>query len=193
MGYFMQQAGRDYLILEGGPHAAMFFSHKPRQRRLNSFNKRFNWFPEPEFNLRFDWNSLLTHDFSFPFREYSEDLYPLADVMVRYLNDFVAKFELNVQYNTRVTYISREQNETKHFVLTCADGNEYRCRVLLMATGPVKPNIPDLEGIEFVEGYENHDTNPKRFENKRVVILGKGNAAFETANHLANHASVISI
>lgn len=193
MGYFMEQAGRDYLILEGGHAAGMFFSQNPRHRRLNSFNKRFNWFPEPEFNLRFDWNSLLTHDYSFSFRDYSEDLYPLADDLVRYVNDFVAHFELSVQYNTRVTHISREQDETRHFVLTDADRNEYRCRVLLMATGPVKPNIPDLEGIEFVEGYENHDTNRKRFENKRVVILGHGNSAFETANHLANSAAVITI
>ena len=193
MSYFLEQAGRDYLTLEGGHAAAMFFSHKPRHRRLNSFNKRFNWFPEPEFNLRFDWNSMLTHDYSFSFRDYSEDLYPLADVMVKYLNDFVAKFDLNVQYNTRIGFISRDP-ETKHFILAGPDGTEYRCRVLLMATGPVKPNIPeDIEGIEHVEGYESHDTNPKRFENKRVVILGKGNAAFETANHLANHAATITI
>ena len=59
-----------------------------------------------------------------------------------------------------------------------------------MATGPVKPNIPDIEGIELVEGYENHDTNLKRYEGKRVVILGHGNSAFETANALANSASI---
>jgi thioredoxin reductase len=192
MGYFMEQAGRDYLILEGGHKAAMFFSHKPRHRRLNSFNKRFNWFPEPEFNLRFDWNSLLTHDYSFPFREYSEDLYPLADVMVQYLNDFAAHFELKLQYDTRITHISRDP-DTKLFILATNTGEEYRCRVLLMATGPVKPVIPDVEGIEYAEGYESHDTDLKRFEGKRVAILGHGNSAFETANHLANSAAVISI
>ena len=103
MGYFMEQAGRDYKILEGGHQCAMFFSHKPRHRRLNSFNKRFNWFSAPEFNLRFDWNSMLTHDYSFLFREYSEELYPLADAMVKYLNDFAAHFDLKIQYDTRVT------------------------------------------------------------------------------------------
>jgi thioredoxin reductase len=192
MGYFLEQAGRDYLILEGGHKAAMFFTQKPRHRRLNSFNKRFNWFPEPEFNLRFDWNSLLTHDYSFTFRDYSEDLYPLADDMVRYLNDFVAHFGLSVQFNTRICLIGRDP-ETKQFVLTAADGTQYRCRVLLMATGPVKPNIPDIEGIELAEGYESHNTDRKRYENKRVMILGHGNSAFETANHLANSAAVITI
>jgi thioredoxin reductase len=192
MGYFMEQAGRDYLILEGGAGVAQFFRTKPRHRRLNSFNKRFNWFPEPEFNLRFDWNSLLTYDYSFPFQEYSTDLYPLADVMVKYLGDFAEKYEIQIQYNTRITHIARDI-ETNHFVVTDKEGNEYRCRVLLMATGPVKPNMPDIPGIEYVEGYESHDTDLKRFENKRVVILGHGNSAFETANHLANSASVITI
>ncbi len=63
----------------------------------------------------------MTHDYSFSFRGYSEDLYPLADDLVRYLNDFVSHFELNVQYDTQVTYISRAP-ETRHFVLTDADG-----------------------------------------------------------------------
>ncbi len=192
MGYFMEQAGRDYLMLEGGHQCAMFFSHKPRHRRLNSFNKRFNWFSEPEFNLRFDWNSMLTHDYSFLFREYSEELYPLADAMVKYLNDFAHHFELKIQYDTRVTHIARDP-ETKLFILNDRNGNEYRCRALIMATGPVKPVIPDVEGSEYIEGYENHDTNLKRFEGKRVVILGHGNSAFETANHLANAAAVITI
>jgi thioredoxin reductase len=192
MGYFLEQAGRDYLILEGGHAAAMFFSQNPRHRRLNSFNKRFNWFPEPEFNLRFDWNSLLTHDYSFSFRPYSEDLYPLADDIVRYINDYIAHFHINVQYHTRIGRISRDP-ETKLFVLAGNDGNEYRSKVLIMATGPVKPNIPDIEGIEHVEGYEDHDTGKKRYEGKRVVILGQGNSAFEVANHLVNSAAVIQI
>ncbi len=192
LGYFLEEAGRDYLVLERGSGVAQFFRHKPRHRRLNSFNKRFNWFPEPEFNLRFDWNSMLTHDYSFLFREYSKELYPLADDMVRYLADFANHFGIEIQYNTGVTYVARDPG-TKHFILTGSDGNEYRCRVLIMATGPVKPVIPDIPGMEHVEGYETHDTDLARFEGKRVVIIGHGNSAFETANHLANAASVITI
>ena len=192
MGYFLEDAGRDYMILERGADVAQFFRHKPRHRRLNSFNKRFNWFPEPEFNLRFDWNSMLTHDYSFPFREYSKELHPLADDMVRYLGDLAERYGINIQYNTGVTHVGRDP-ETKQFILTGSDGNEYRCRVLVMATGPVKPNIPDVPGIEHVEGYEHHDTDLSRFEGKRVIILGHGNSAFETANHLANAAAMITI
>ncbi len=192
MSYLLESAGRDYLMLEGSERAGKFFTKFPRHRRLNSFNKRFNWFDEADFNMRFDWHSLLTHDFSFQFRPYSKDLFPLADKLAEYFADFSEHFALKVQYNTRVTYIDRDA-ETGNFILTTGDGTEYRCRKLMMATGPVKPNIPDIPGIEFATGYEDHETDLELYENKRVLIMGAGNSAFETANHLANAAAVVTI
>jgi len=192
MSYLLESAGRDYLMLEGSERAGKFFTKFPRHRRLNSFNKRFNWFDEADFNMRFDWHSLLTHDFSFQFRPYSKDLFPLADKLAEYFADFSEHFALKVQYNTRVTYIDRDA-ETGNFILTTGDGTEYRCRRLMMATGPVKPNIPDIPGIEFATGYEDHETDLELYENKRVLIMGAGNSAFETANHLANAAAVVTI
>jgi thioredoxin reductase len=63
-----------------------------------------------------------------------------------------------------------------------------------MATGAVMPYIPeDIEGIELAEGYEVHEIDPQRFANKRVAIIGRGNAAFEVANHLAGHAAIIHL
>ncbi len=192
MGYLLEAAGRDYLILEGRDKVGSFFAKFPRHRRLNSFNKQFNWFEEADFNMRFDWHSLLTHDFSFPFRGYSKELFPLADTLVQYLNDFREHFDIKVQFNTRATYIDRDP-ETKHFILTLSDGEEIRCRTLVMATGPVKPNIPDIPGIEHAIGYEDHPTDLEMYENKRVLIIGAGNSAFETANHLAPAAAVITV
>src|SRR5215467_8732074 len=60
MGYHLQRAGRSYLILEAGERAGTFFERFPRHRTLLSINKRFNRYPEPEFNLRHDWNSILS-------------------------------------------------------------------------------------------------------------------------------------
>ena len=194
MGYFMEQAGRDYLILEANDSAASFFQHYPRHGTMISLNKRNNWFPEPDFNLRHDWNSLITYDNSHLFTDYSKDLYPQNTDLVRYANDFAIKFGLKIQYNTAIKHITRNTDERKYFVLTDANGNQYHCKKLLLATGPVKPNIPEVEGIELAEGYEDHDANhPERYDNKRVVILGRGNSAFETANHLAGHAAIIFI
>ena len=192
MGYLLEMANRDYLILDGRSVAGSFFTKFPRHRRLNSFNKQFNWFEEDDFNMRFDWHSLLTHDFSFRYKGYSKELFPLADTLAQYIADFREHFGIRVQFDTRVTYIDRDP-ETKQFILTLSDGDEIRCRSLVMATGPVKPNIPDIPGIEHAVGYEDHTTDLEAYENKRVVIVGGGNSAFETANHLAPAAAMISV
>lgn len=193
MGYFMEQSGHDYLIIEANGFAGSFFSHFPRHDTLISFNKRFNWYSEPDFNLRYDANSLLTHDDSHLFTKYATELYAHKDHMVRYLQDFAKKFMLKIQYNTPVKSISRETDGERNFVLTDSKGNEYRCAQLLLATGAVKPHIPDVEGIELAEGYEDYDTCPDRYNNKRIVIMGRGNSAFEIANSLAGHAAIIFI
>jgi thioredoxin reductase len=194
MGYFMEQAGHDYLMIEGNSCAASFFTQYPRHGTLISLNKCHNWFEEKEFNLRHDWNSLLTDDFSHMFPNYSQELYPKNSDLVRYANDFATKFALKIQYNTRISHIAREADENKQFVLTDAQGTEYRCKKLLLATGPVKPIIPKVEGIELAEGYEDHDAmHPERYDNKRVVVLGRGNSAFEVADHLAGHAAIIFV
>ena len=96
MGYFLEQAGLDYVILESQQRAGSFFERYPRHRTLISLNKVYNWFDEPDFNLRYDWNSLLTLDNSHRFTEYSKKLYPNAGVYVKYLNDFAARFALNI-------------------------------------------------------------------------------------------------
>ncbi len=193
MGYFMEQAGHDYLILEKTDGVASFYKQYPRHDTLLSLNKNHNLYPEPEYNLRHDWNSLLTYDYSHRFGEYSNELYPDRRDLVRYLEDFARKFELKIRYNTSVARIIRETGGDRNFILTTADGTEYQCRRLIMATGAVKPVIPDIEGIELAENYADYDTNPERFKNKRVVILGCGNSAFEAANDIAGHAAIVFI
>ena len=61
--------------------------------------------------LRFDWNSLL--DSELKFVNYSKKMYPKADNLVRYLEDF-ADAELskdNVKVNSTVHKIQRGNNE----------------------------------------------------------------------------------
>jgi thioredoxin reductase len=192
MAYFLGTAGRDYLVLEAADSAGSFFRQYPRHRRLLSINKRFNLFPEPDFNLRHDWNSLLSDDPALLFTRYSAELYPSADALYRYLNDFAARFHIHVRYNTAVCRVERDGYG--RFLIWDEAGATYMCDRLLMATGAVAPYIPsDIEGIEHAVGYENHDLNQRTYEQKTVAIIGRGNSAFEVANHLAGHAAVIHL
>ena len=97
LGYFLERAGRDYLILEQGATPGTFFRTFPRHRQLISINKRQTGFDDPELNLRMDWNSLLSDQPSLVFTRYTDRYFPDADVMVRYLADFAATTRLSVQ------------------------------------------------------------------------------------------------
>ena len=189
LAYFLSKAGRDYLVLEAGSTPGTFFRTFPRHRELISSNKRYTGSSDPEFNLRMDWNSLLSDDPALRFSHYSERYFPPADDFVRYLGDFAAAFSLRVQYNTRVVRIARNGC----FRATDEHGNIYEAKCLIMATGVSKPYIPAIPGIEYAELYTSVSVNPEDFANQRVLIIGKGNSGFETAENLIETAAVIHI
>ncbi|XP_070547248.1 FAD-dependent oxidoreductase domain-containing protein 2-like [Ptychodera flava] len=196
MGYFMEKDKADYLILEGSNRPGNFFTTQPRHRTLISINKVHNPFPEKEYNMRHDWNSLLCDDDTLRFTKYTEELFPHADVLVRYLNDFAHKNNLNIIYQTYINNITKVQcakSGEDRFKLTSKEGKEYECRVLLMATGATKDIIPDIPGIELADTYSDHSTNQSDYTGKFVAIMGRGNSAFEVANYLSAHASVIHL
>jgi cation diffusion facilitator CzcD-associated flavoprotein CzcO len=52
---------------------------------------------------------------------------------------------------------------------------------VIVATGVSKPYLPDIPGIELAERYDT-SVDPRDFVDQRVLIIGKGNSAFETAD-----------
>lgn len=191
MGYFLDRDDRDYLILDKADHAGAFFSTYPRHRMLISINKRFNFFEEDDFNARHDWNSLLSHDPELRFPNYSDELFPSADDMVRYLNDFAERHKLDIHHGAEVDRIARRA-EGGFEVHTTVD-DTYTCDVLLLATGAYRERTPDIEGIELATPYGEHTTDREHYRNKRVGILGQGNSAFETAEHLSGVAAYVHV
>lgn len=195
LGYFLHQQNRDYVIYERANISGSFYTLYPRHRTLISINKRNTGKTNKEFNLRHDWNSLLSNDESLLFRYYSKEMFPKADDLVRYLNDYKERFGLHVQYNTDVRNIRKfPSSETIHGYRYQFDdqlNNTYNCSVMILATGVWVPNVPDLPGINYAEGYETISTNPDDYEGKNVLILGRGNAAFETADSIYGATGVI--
>lgn len=188
MAYFLQRAGRDYAVFERAPRPGSFFTRYPRHRQLISINKRHTGKANAEFNLRHDWNSLLSHDPRLLFRHYSRAYFPDAGDMVRYLGDFAQRLGLHVLYNTTITHVTlhkaRQAWNGHYFILTDQMGHTHQCSVLLVATGLSVPNQVDFPGSEYVEGYESVSVDPEDFEGQNVLILGRGNSAFETAENI---------
>ena len=77
--------------------------------------------------------------------------------------------------------------------MTDERGRTYEAKRLIVATGVSRPNIPEIPGIETAEPYGTAATDPAGYLNQRVLVIGKGNSAFETADNLVETAAVIHV
>lgn len=187
MAYQLQKSGRDYLVLEAGDSAGSFFKKFPRHRKLISVNKVSTGCSDPEVNLRWDWNSLLSDDPGMVFGRFSKSYFPPADQLVDYLNQFVRRFDLQIRFGTRIERISKGER----FTVTAAGGETFTCDRLIVATGVSLPQVPPIPGIELAEKYVDVSIDPEDFRNQRVLVIGKGNSGFETADNLVETTAAI--
>lgn len=192
LGYFLERAGRDYQILERGAGPGRFFTRFPRHRTLISTNKVYTGQDDPEVNLRWDWNSLLTDDHRLPFKQFDRSYFPNADAMVRYLEAFARAFRLRIRPRTAITRIGRD-GEGGRFLVNDDQGGVHSCDRLVVATGLTLPYLPPIPGIELVDTYQEVSTAPEEFADQRVLIIGKGNSAFETAENLIPTAAILHV
>jgi thioredoxin reductase len=92
---------------------------------------------------------------------------------------FTERAGVRVRYGCRWTGTRREDDA---FVIETDDG-EYRCRFAVFAIGVTQPWTPPIRGSELATHYVG--TRPaSSYRDKRVVIIGKRNSAFEVGNGL---------
>ncbi len=174
--YFLDRCLRDYKILERGSCSGTFFARYPISKKLISFNKRYTGSTNADFNLRYDWNSLLNED-ELLFTSYSCDIFPSSDDLVRYLNDFA--FGMNISYNTKVEQINKHNDG-----YSINTNNEiFTCKYLIIATGMIPQKQTFQHYGDFTQTTFDGDTE---FDGKNVMIVGSGNSAYELASLLAS-------
>ncbi|WP_344928646.1 NAD(P)-binding domain-containing protein [Saccharopolyspora gregorii] len=188
-GYYLGRAGRNYLIVESGESPGTFFAEFPRHRKLISINKVHTGWDDPELNLRTDWNSLLSEENAPLLTSYTPRYFPAADDLLRYLADYAETHRLRIRYGTRIVEVAKPGE----FVARDQDGNTYRARRVIVATGVTRPHIPDIDGVEHAEPYTEMSVDPEDYTGQRVLIIGRGNSAFETADGLIENAAVIHV
>lgn len=190
-GYFLEKYKKDYIILEKTNTSGDFFKKYPIHRKLISINKVHTGSNNKDFNLRHDWNSLLSDDDSLLFKHYTKEFYPHADYMVKYLNDYQEKQKIKVAFNQNVIKIDKENDMFK----VKTNDITIKCKKVIVASGLMKNNV----GFEVPENspeclnYKDLTIDKTMFINKNVCILGSGNSAFETANYLTDTAAVIQV
>ena len=112
-----------------------------------------------EFNMRHDWNSLMTDNYDIKLSNYDTQLFPDASSYVKYLNEYKDLTDLNIKFNTTVRKIFKE-NDT--FKLNIGNNDEITCEKLIIATGFNSTVIPNMiPGIEHAVDYSEMSVDQK--------------------------------
>jgi len=196
LGYYFEKQNISYIILEKTDTCGSFFTKYPISNNLISLNKKYTGEENKDFNLRHDWNSLL-NDEDFLFSDLTDELYPSAEYLHTYLNEFSKRFNIKIKFNETVIKVDKEKLQYK----LITNDNIYYCSKLIVATGLSKPYYPknitvcnsikinhysDLNKIHFIE-------NIKKYTNKKVLLIGGGNSSYELANLLEKYCSNVII
>ena len=100
---------------------------------------------------------------------------PARDEMAAGLRTFAERAGVQVRYSCRWEWTRRREDA---LVLGTSDG-EYRCTAAIFAIGMTEPWAPPIPGLALDMHYVNVSSAPDRYRDRRVVIVGKRNSAFE--------------
>jgi len=136
-----QSTSASYVVLERGAGAGNFYTKFPIHGTLISINKKYTGNSNAEFNLRHDWNSILTsvdksNGTDFAFTDYSDEYFPKSEILLTYLNEYATHFDLQIAYNTEVKMVTRE-SEASDFELKLEPnpGFDLKCGIVVWAGG----------------------------------------------------------
>src|SRR5574337_1685267 len=91
------------------------------------------------------------------------------------LRAFAERAGIEVRHDCRWESTAREGDR---LVLGTPDG-AYRCRAAVFAIGMTEPWVPSVPGLELEQHYVHVRAFGQRYRDRRVVIVGKRNSAFE--------------
>lgn len=132
---------------------------------------------------------------------YPEDVpsYPTAAQVQQYLASYANHFDLapRLRLNTCVKHVAFDEQGGKWALSIEGQGEEYFDKTVIAIGGMVgKPNLPVVEGIEKFGAKSVHSRafkRPRDYEGKRVMVVGFGNSAADTATQLVGIADKVYI
>lgn len=164
-GYFLQQQGRDFVILDGNDRVG------------DSWRKRWD-------SLRLFTPARYSSLVGMPFP--AEPFYfPTKDEMGDYLESYAAHFKLPVRTGVRVQRLTREG---ERFVLEAGELRFEAKNVVVAMAGYQEPYVPDFAqelAPRIVQVHSKAYRNPSQLQAGSVLIVGAGNSGAEIAAELA--------
>lgn len=194
--YRMKKDGSDFVLIEKGNDVSQFFRYYPRYRGLISINKRNTGESNKDYNMRHDWNSLVSDEFSPSFTDYTKAYWPHASFIPQYLEDFVAEHKLDehLHVDSEVTKVAKTKtSDGEKFILTTKGEHDFSCEVVIISTGRSTPKLLEWRGAEHFQTYNKMNTDLDLYENKTVLVVGGGNSALEIADQLSSTAAFVHV
>src|SRR4051794_18859924 len=119
------------------------------------------------------------------------DSYPGRDDVVAYLTDYAQRFELPVEFDSRVETV--RAREDGGFVVELAD-RTFEADQVVIATGPFQvPFIPPVSadlGDEVVQLHSSAYRSPADLPEATTLVVGGGNTGFQIAEELVRSRPV---
>lgn len=125
--------------------------------------------------------------------------YPAAAEVQNYLVEYAAHFHLkpHLRLKTNIGRIKFDDVQKQWAIEIEGEGVQYFDKTVIAIGGMTNlPNIPLVEGLEKFKGASLHSRafkKPEQFKGKRVMVVGFGNTAADTATQLANVAEKVYI
>ena len=115
------------------------------------------------------------------------DAYPGRDEVVAYLTDYVRRFELPVELNSRVRNVSPD--DRRGYRVEVDENRVYEADQVVIATGPFQvPRIPPVAANLDPGVVQFHSTeyrSPRQIAVGPVLVVGGGNTGFQIAEELS--------
>lgn len=164
-GYFLQQAGRDFVILDAN------------QRIGDAWRNRWD-------SLRLFTPARYDGLVGFPFPAPPHH-FPTKDEMADYLESYAVHFNLPVCTGVRVDHLTRQGNR---FVVSAGDQRFEADNVVVAMATFQKPRIPTFARDLYPSIRQFHSTdyrNPDQLQGGGVLIVGAGNSGAEIGMEVA--------
>jgi thioredoxin reductase (NADPH) len=118
----------------------------------------------------------------------------LAKELVKALSDQALQFRMPVHLLQNITGL--DTDDSKHFILT-TETDRFPTRAIVIAAGigafsPRRLHQPTAQPW-YGRGIYDVVTDPERFRDQRVVIIGGGDSAFDWAHQLLDRASELTL
>ena len=171
VGYYLAQQKRQFTILEAAGEPASAWRSRWDSLRLFT-------------SVRYD--SLPGLDFPG-----DPDSYPGRDDVIAYLTDYARRFELPIEFNSRVQVV--RARDDGGFLVELAD-RTYEADQVVVATGPFQvPFTPAIAADLSREVVQLHSTqyrSPDELPTGTVLVVGGGNTGYQISEELAHSRQV---